>query len=144
MSYPILFQSKTIYLYTSKLISVKVFFYKTSISHVYNFLQVVGQIKWCHVKVFLFFLFFYLVMFNPSPKPRPTSSEIGRNLFKYLKYLSMFLYPKVFLMQKMIWIKYLNSSHFSNRFKYFIYQISIYGFKDMNYSIFNVKREKIK
>ena len=49
------------------------------------------------------------------------------------------------MMQKMIWMTYLNSSHFSNRLRHFICQILIYGFKDMNYSILNVKRKnKVK
>ena len=54
----------------------------------------VGQIKGCHVNVFLFFIFFELVMSNPSPKPRPTSNEIGRYLFK------MFEIPKYVFISK--------------------------------------------
>ena len=46
------------------------------------------------MKVFYFFDFFELVMSNPSPKPRPTSSEIGMNLFK------MFEIPKYVFISK--------------------------------------------
>ena len=43
---------------------------------------------------FIFLIFFELVMSNPSPKPRPTSSEIGRNLFK------IFAIPKYVFISK--------------------------------------------
>jgi hypothetical protein len=40
-------------------------------------------------------------------------------------------------------MSYLDSSHFSNRFRHIICQILIYRFKDINYSILN-KKEKNK
>ena len=36
----------------------------------------------------------------------------------------------------------LNSPHFYNQFRHFIYQILLYGFKDTNYFIFNEKQKK--
>jgi hypothetical protein len=49
------------------------------------------------------------------------------------------------MMQKMIWMSYLYSSHFSDQFGLIICGIPIYGFVDMNYSILNGKMEnKIK
>ena len=44
-------------------------------------------------------------------------------------------------MYKIIWMLCLNFSHFSTQFRHVIYQILIYGFKDMRYSILNVERE---
>jgi hypothetical protein len=42
----------------------------------------------------------------------------------------------------MIWMSYLDSSHFSDQFRYIIYQIPIYIFVNMDYSILNGKKEK--
>ena len=55
---------------------------------------------------------------------------------------SNFLTINISVMQNMICITYLNSSHFSNQLRHFICQILISGFKDMNSSILNVKRKK--
>ena len=41
----------------------------------------------------------------------------------------------LYMMKKMIWMSYLDSSHFSDRFRHIICRIPIYGFVDMNYSI---------
>jgi hypothetical protein len=41
--------------------------------------------------------------------------------------------------QMLIWISYLDSSHFSDQFRYIIYRIPIYGFVNMDYSILNGK-----
>jgi hypothetical protein len=45
------------------------------------------------------------------------------------------------MLQMMIWMSYLDSSHFSDQFRYFIYQIPIYRFVNMDYSISNGKRK---
>ena len=94
----------------------------------------VGHIKGCHVKVFYFFDFFELIMSNPSPKPRPTSSEIGRNLFKILKYLSMFLYPNPGLNALITWstIFYLfGCSSVDEPFWYLLHKKSLFDIKKM-------------
>jgi hypothetical protein len=39
-------------------------------------------------------------------------------------------------------MSYLNSSHFSHRFRHIICQSLLYGFKDSNYSILNRKGKK--
>ncbi len=44
----------------------------------------------------------------------------------------------------MIWMLYLDSSHFSDQFRHIIYEISIFRFKDINYSILIEKRPKNK
>jgi hypothetical protein len=44
----------------------------------------------------------------------------------------------------MIWVSYLNFSHFSDQFRYIIYGNTIYGFVNMDYSILNGKGEKLK
>jgi hypothetical protein len=44
-----------------------------------------------------------------------------------------------YMLQMMIWMSYLDSSHFSNQFRYIIYQILINGFVNMDYSILNGK-----
>jgi hypothetical protein len=41
----------------------------------------------------------------------------------------------------MIWISYLDSSHFSDQFRYIIYRNTIYGFVNMDYSILNGKKK---
>ena len=41
----------------------------------------------------------------------------------------------------MIWMLYLDSSHFSDRFRHIICGISIFRFKDINYSILNRKNQ---
>ena len=41
----------------------------------------------------------------------------------------------IYMMKKMIWISYLDSSYFSNRLRHFICQMLIYRFKDMIYFI---------
>jgi hypothetical protein len=48
------------------------------------------------------------------------------------------------MLQMMIWMSYLDSSHFSDQLRYIIYRIPIYGFVNMNYSILNEKEIKIK
>jgi hypothetical protein len=45
------------------------------------------------------------------------------------------------MLQIIIWMSYLDSSYFSDQFIYFIYQIPIYGFVNMDYSILNQKRK---
>jgi hypothetical protein len=41
-------------------------------------------------------------------------------------------------------MSYLDSSHFSDQFRYIIYGNTIYGFVNMDYSILNGKKKKIK
>jgi hypothetical protein len=48
---------------------------------------------------------------------------------------------KNFILQMMIWISYLDSSHFSDQFRYIIYRNMIYGFVNMDYSILNGKKK---
>ena len=48
-----------------------------------------------------------------------------------------------FKFKKMIWMSYLDSSHFSDLFRHIICQIRIYGLKNINYYIFNKKTKKV-
>jgi hypothetical protein len=41
----------------------------------------------------------------------------------------------------MIWMSYLDSSHFSDQFRYINYRILIYGFVNIDYSILNGKKK---
>jgi hypothetical protein len=45
------------------------------------------------------------------------------------------------MLQMMIWMSYLDSSHFTDQFRYIICRISIYRFVNMDYSILNGKKE---
>jgi hypothetical protein len=45
------------------------------------------------------------------------------------------------MLQMMICMSYLDSSHFSDPFRYIIYRIPIYGFVNMDYSILHGKKE---
>jgi hypothetical protein len=48
------------------------------------------------------------------------------------------------MLHMMIWISYLDPSHFSDQFRYIIYRIPIYKFVNMDYSILNKKENKLK
>jgi hypothetical protein len=46
------------------------------------------------------------------------------------------------MLQMMIWMAYLDSSYFSDQFRYIIYQIPIYGYVNMDYLILNGKKKR--
>jgi hypothetical protein len=49
-----------------------------------------------------------------------------------------------YTIKMMVWMLYLVSSNFSDQFRHIIYQILIYRFVNMNYSILNEKENKLK